>query len=57
LLLKKELITLSLGDVAEGSKKKKSLMMMMSENQLSQSQVHTTAFLGAEDLAPKSQFR
>ncbi len=30
---------------------------MMSENQLSQSQVHVTAFQGTEGLVPKSQFK
>ncbi len=32
------------------------VMMMMSENQTSQSQVHVTAIRGTEDLAVKSQF-
>jgi hypothetical protein len=33
------------------------MMMMMSENQLSQSQVHVTAIRGTEDLAVRSQFK
>jgi hypothetical protein len=33
------------------------MMILMSENQLSQSQVHVTAIQGTEDLAVKSQFK
>jgi hypothetical protein len=33
------------------------MMMMMSENQLNQSQVLLTAIWGTEDLAVKSQFK
>jgi hypothetical protein len=33
------------------------MTMMMSENQMSQSQVHVTAIQGSEDLALKSQFK
>jgi hypothetical protein len=43
----KELLTLALGDACRWEMLK-TMMMMMSENQLSQSQVHGTAFLGTE---------
>jgi hypothetical protein len=33
------------------------MTMMMSENNLSQSQVHVTAIQGTEDLAVRSQFK
>jgi hypothetical protein len=37
--------------------KMKTMMRMMSENQLSQSKVYVTAFWGTEGLAPKSWFK
>jgi hypothetical protein len=45
---KKELLTLAPVDVCRWEKLKL-MKMMMSENQWSQSQVHVTAFRGAED--------
>jgi hypothetical protein len=53
---KKELLTLASCDVCRWEMLK-TMMMMMSENQLSQSQVHVTAFWGTEGEASKSQFK